>query len=128
MSSSEDRPWNPYVAGVLTGLLVVLSALYTSNYFGASSTFVRAAGLIERFLGPEHVAQTRYFARYLPHVDWQWFFLAGVSLGALAAALLSRDFAWRGCADVGRALAWGAESGRGLRGRAAPVGARIAGG
>lgn len=132
MAMRDERSWNPYVAGALTGVLVVISAYFTGNYFGASSTFVRTAGLVEKVFGPEHVAGTKYFIRYLPHIDWQGFFLAGIFLGALGSALLSRDFAWRGMPPM-----WAARFGAGGPLRAAAafaggfvilVGSRIAGG
>ena len=132
MSLREDRGWNPYVAGALAGILIVLSANFTGYYFGASSSFVRTAGLIEKLFGPEHVARTSYFLRYVPLIDWQWFFLVGIFLGALVAALLSRDFAWRGMPPL-----WATRFGPGAPLRAGAafaggfvmlVGARIAGG
>ena len=132
MSLREDRGWNPYVAGALTGILIVLSANFTGNYFGASSSFVRTAGIIEKLFGPEHVARTSYFLRYVPLIDWQWFFLVGIFLGALVAALISRDFAWRGLPPL-----WVTRFGPGVPLRAVAaftggfvmlVGARIAGG
>lgn len=132
MNRHDDGGRNPYLAGALTGLLIVLSAYFTGNFFGASSTFVRAAGMTERIFSPGHVDQLGYFARYVPHVDWQWLFLAGVALGALGSALLSRDFAWRGVPGM-----WESRFGPGRARRAAAafaggfvilVGARIAGG
>lgn len=132
MSSRDDRGWNPYVAGVLAGILIVFSAVLTGNYFGASSSFVRGAGLIEQFFVPGHVAQTRYLLRYAPHLDWQGLFLFGVCFGALVAALFSRDFTWRSMPPM-----WAARFGPGPPLRAAAafaggfvmlVGARIAGG
>ena len=132
MSLREDSGWNPYVAGALTGVLVVLSAYFTNNYFGASSSFVRTAGIIEKLFGPEHVARTSYLIRYAPRIDWQWFFLVGIWLGALAAALLSRTFVWRGLPGM-----WTQRFGPSAPLRAAAafaggfvllVGARIAGG
>lgn len=132
MSLREDRGWNPYVAGAFTGVLIVLSAYFTNNYFGASASFVRTAGIIEKFFGPEHVARTSYLIRYAPRIDWQWFFLVGVCLGALVSALVSRDFAWRGMPGM-----WAERFGPSAPLRAAAafaggfillVGARIAGG
>lgn len=132
MTAREDRGMNPYVAGALAGVLIVLSASFTGNYFGASSSFVRAAGMIEQVFGPGHVARTSYFLRYAPRVDWQWLFLAGVLLGSLVSALLARDFAWRGVPGM-----WAERFGPGAPLRAVAafaggfvilVGARIAGG
>jgi len=132
MSVRDDQGWNPYVAGALTGVLIVLSAYFTNNYFGASASFVRTAGIIEELFAPEHVAGTSYFARYAPHIDWQWFFLGGVLLGALIAAKRSRTFAVGGMPPM-----WAERFGPGAPLRAAAaftggfvmlVGARIAGG
>lgn len=132
MSSQDDRGWNPYFAGALTGVLIVFSALLTGNYFGASSTFVRAAGMVERIFDSGHVAGLSYFGRYLPRIDWQALFLVGVFAGALVSAARSREFSWQGVPGM-----WETRfgPGRGLRaavsfagGVVILFGARIAGG
>lgn len=49
----EDGAWSPYFAGALVGMLAIASALATTwlmpktQFLGASTTFVRAAGLAE---------------------------------------------------------------------------------
>ena len=48
MNVFSEKTWSPYVAGALAGLLLVLSVFLTGKYFGASTTFVRAAGLVEK--------------------------------------------------------------------------------
>jgi len=132
MTQREAGSWSPYLAGALTGLLIVLSAYFTGNFFGASSSFVRAAVIIEQFFSPEHVARSSYLARYLPRIDWQWLFLTGVCLGAFGSALLSGDLAGRGIPGM-----WESRFGPNMARRAAAafaggfvilVGARIAGG
>lgn len=51
---TEDGGWSPYLAGALVGLLAIASVYATTqwlgktSYLGASTTFVRAAGLLER--------------------------------------------------------------------------------
>ena len=57
------QKWSPYVAGALAGLLLVVSVLVTGKYFGASTTFVRTAGLIEQVFAPERVAAMDYFIK-----------------------------------------------------------------
>jgi hypothetical protein len=58
---TADSGWNPYLAGALVGLLAIASVYATTqlmgktSYLGASTTFVRAAGLLERAAGPERV-------------------------------------------------------------------------
>ncbi|MGQ9687229.1 MAG: YeeE/YedE thiosulfate transporter family protein [Desulfobaccales bacterium] len=92
MSGKSDRGWNPYLAGALTGLLMVLSVWWTGQYFGASTTFVRAAGLVETIVAPERLAALDYFAKIAPKFDWQFLFVLGILVGSWVAAVLFRDF------------------------------------
>lgn len=89
---APSRPWNPYVAGALAGLLLVASVWFTGKYFGASTTYVRAAGMAERTVAAERVAAMDYFKKEKPLVDWQWMFVAGIAVGSLGAAAASRTF------------------------------------
>ncbi|MCK9171922.1 MAG: YeeE/YedE thiosulfate transporter family protein [Desulfuromonas thiophila] len=88
--------WNPYLAGACVGILAVLSVLITSlvldkgQYLGASTTFVRASGLIEQVVSPDHVAANSYFQKEKIKVDWQMLFVVGVFGGALLSARLGR--------------------------------------
>lgn len=91
-SRTAPRRWNPYVAGALSGLLLVLSVWVSGKYFGASTTFVRSAGMIEKTVAPERVSAMEYFAREAPVIDWQWMFVLGIFLGSLASALAGRTF------------------------------------
>ena len=65
----EDGAWNPYLAGALVGLLAIVSAVATTyvipktQFLGASTTFVRAAGLAEMCVVPDHVAGNAYFTK-----------------------------------------------------------------
>jgi hypothetical protein len=49
-SADRDRGWNPYLAGALSGVVGVLSGWIAGNYLGASTTFVRSAGMLERLI------------------------------------------------------------------------------
>lgn len=91
-SRTAARRWNPYVAGALSGLLLVLSVWVSGKYFGASTTFVRSAGMLEQTVAPERVSAMEYFAREAPVIDWQWMFVLGIFLGSLASALAGRTF------------------------------------
>jgi len=90
--NARGKPWNPYVAGALAGLLLVASLYATGKYFGASTTFVRAAGMLEQTVAAERVAAMPYFMKELPKVDWQWMFVVGIALGSFAASLFSGTF------------------------------------
>ncbi len=92
MEEQEPKGWSPYLAGGLAGLLLVCSVFLSGNYFGASTTFVRVAGTIEKVFVPDRVAQSEYFTRFAPAIDWQWMFVAGVFFGSLISAATSRSF------------------------------------
>jgi uncharacterized protein len=130
--------WRPYIAGALAGLLAVLSvALSTSllgkpKYLGASTSFVRAAGLIERAAAPAHVEQNAYYQGKKVKVDWQMMLVVGIIFGALAASLADRSFKIEAVPPV-----WSDRFGTGIGLRAlgaflggivAMFGARMAGG
>lgn len=95
---AEDGAWNPYVAGALAGLLAIASVLATTlwasktQFMGASTTFVRAAGMAERTVAPEHVASNAYFTKEKVKVDWQFLFVVGIFLGALVSSLAGSSF------------------------------------
>lgn len=90
--------WSPYVAGGLTGLLAVASAYATTvwmgktNFLGASTTFVRAAGFIERLFSSEYVAANLYFIKEKVAFDWQFLLIIGIFIGALLSSLMDRSF------------------------------------
>ena len=123
MEERKDRLWNPYVSGALAGVLSVASVAFAGKYLGASTTFVRAAGYVEKAFGPERVAQMAYFMKEAPKIDWQFMFVIGIFIGALAAALLSGTFSLRFVPDM-----WRGRFGPGIgkRGVAAFVGGIVA--
>jgi hypothetical protein len=88
----EKKGWNPYIAGALTGLLLIFSVWFTGKYVGASTTFVRSAGYIEQIFDAERVAQMAYFKKEIPKIDWQFLFVVGIFFGALASSTTSRSF------------------------------------
>ena len=95
-----DGGWNPYLAGALSGVVGILSVWLAGKYFGASTSFVRTAGLIEQLFGPERVAQMDYFIKTAPKIDWQWMFVVGIFLGALISAVTSGSFRWQAVPDM----------------------------
>jgi len=99
MEQEEKRGWNPYIAGALTGLLLIFSVWFTGKYVGASTTFVRSAGYIERIFDAERVGQMAYFKKEMPKIDWQFLFVVGIYFGALASSTTSRSFRWQAVPD-----------------------------
>jgi hypothetical protein len=91
MGVLQEKNWNPYVAGVFAGLLLVLSVFFTGKYFGASTTFVRATAAIEQSFVPEKVANMAYFLKNKAKLDWQAMFVLAVLFGSLAAASMGGE-------------------------------------
>lgn len=99
MEQNEGKGWNPYIAGALTGLLLIFSVWFTGKYVGASTTFVRSAGFIERVFDAEKVARMPYFMKEAPKIDWQFLFVVGIFFGALISSTTSRSFRWQAVPD-----------------------------
>ena len=103
---TEDNGWSPYLAGALVGLLAIISVWATTvlmgktNYLGASTTFVRAAGLLERAVAPEQVSGNEYFTKTKVKVDWQFMLVSGIFLGALISSVTDRSFKWESVPPV----------------------------
>ena len=97
--------WSPYVGGALTGLLLILFVLLTqqllggSKYLGASTAYVKVAGMIEKAVSPEAVATNPYYQKKKPGMDWKVMLVLGVPLGAFIAAVRNREFRLRWVPD-----------------------------
>ncbi len=95
---TEDGGWSPYLAGALVGVLAVVSVYLTTqwmgktNYLGASTTFVRAAGLLERTVFPDRVAANEYFTKEKVRVDWQFMLVLGIFFGAFISSATDKSF------------------------------------
>jgi uncharacterized protein len=98
--TQRDGGWNPYLAGGLSGLVGVFSVWFAGQYFGASTSFVRTAGMIEQLFGPERVARMEYFINVVPRIDWQWMFVVGIFLGALISSITSGSFKFQAVPDM----------------------------
>ncbi len=120
----DTTAWSPYLAGGLAGLVGVFSVLIAGQYFGASTSFVRTAGLIEQLFGPERLAQMEYFVKVAPKIDWQWMFVVGILFGSFVAARTSGSFKLQMLPDMG-AVRFGPNS-IGLRAVVAFIGGVVA--
>lgn len=90
MSWLRRAEWPWWQAGLMLGLLNV-AAFYTANYYlSTSTTFSRAAGMIEALVAPGHVAANAYYQMVKPIVDWQFMLVLGIPAGAYLAARLGR--------------------------------------
>ena len=79
--------WNPYLVGVLLGLVLLATYLVTGRGLGATGAFSSvAAWLTSLFVSADHVASNPVHARYwnegAPLASWTVFLLAGAMAGA----------------------------------------------
>jgi len=100
MKQTDNGGWSPYLAGALAGVVGILSVVIAGKYFGASTSFVVTAGMIEQIFGPERVAQMDYFIKVVPKIDWQWMFMIGIVLGAFISAVTSGSFKLQAVPDM----------------------------
>ena len=95
---TDDGGWSPYLAGALLGLLAIASVLATTqllgktSYLGASTTFVRAAGILEQTIAADHVVSNEYFTKTKVRVDWQFMLVIGIVLGAIISSIMDKSF------------------------------------
>jgi uncharacterized protein len=120
---TDPKAWSPYLAGALSGLVTVGSVLVSGKYLGASTTYVRGAGMLERLVSPDAVASLSYYLKEKPIVDWQFLFVLGIFCGAFLSAKLFGDFKVQALPDMWRER-FGV--GLGLRGLVAFAGGVVA--
>ncbi len=135
---TADGGWNPYLAGALTGLLAIASVFATTrltgrtSFLGASTTFVRAAGYVERLVAPDGTAANTYYSKTRIVVDWQFMLVLGIFLGALISSLTDKSFKLENVPPVWRQrfgpAVWKRAAGAILGGMVAMIGARLADG
>jgi len=96
----NSKPLNPYVGGILTGLLIILSVLVSGNYFGTSTSFVMLFGMLEEAILPERFAQIAYFDVVRAGISWQVLFVLGILIGGFIAAKLYGNFSFRSIPSI----------------------------
>lgn len=88
--------WNPYLVGVLIGILSVVTFAVANKPIGMSTGVAQAAGACAMpVLGADGVAANAYWAKNaVPKWDYGSLFLLGSFLGALVSALAAGVFRW----------------------------------
>jgi hypothetical protein len=91
MKRDPNAFWNPYLAGVALGLVLLAAYLVMGTGLGASGASLRVGIAALGLVAPGHVAATPPLARAAQseHVSWLVYEIAGVLLGALVAAYTS---------------------------------------
>ena len=92
------RPlWPPYMAGIVLGLVVILTFVLAGNGVGASGLFARVAAALGMQLAPEATAHNAYLGGMVakganPLASWIVVEVIGIAIGALLAAIAAGRF------------------------------------
>jgi len=93
MTKDPDRFWNPYLAGVALGLVLLATYLLTGKGLGASGASFRLGVAAIQAVAPAHVAEVPLMAGTTedgsPLKYWLVFQVVGVVLGGFLGALTS---------------------------------------
>jgi len=136
--------WNPYVAGIGLGLVLLASFVVMGRGLGASGAFSSLVTVGVQAVAPNHVANNEFYAEYIgdgtksPLKDWLVFEVLGVFVGGFISGSLAHRvtkvvekgpnistrgrllmaFAGGGLMGIGAKLARGCTSGQALTGGA----------
>ena len=98
----EERYMNPYLAGLLLGLLLVGTFFVTGRGLGASGAFKRVVIATVETIAPTHASQAKFYQEYStqppgssPLKDFLVFEVVGVLIGAFASGLYAGRVSWR---------------------------------
>jgi len=95
MESKHAQPyWNPYLAGVGLGLVLLASFVVMGRGLGASGAFASTITAGLNAVAPQHVASNPTYAEYLkdgasPLSDWLVFEVLGVFVGGFLSGTLA---------------------------------------
>ncbi|MDX2201958.1 MAG: YeeE/YedE thiosulfate transporter family protein [Hyphomicrobiaceae bacterium] len=85
--------WSPYLVGAGIGILSWIAFAVMKDPIGVTTAYSRIASLFAKlFLGADAVANNTYWKSMPLAWDYGVWFLVGIPLGALAAALMSGTF------------------------------------
>jgi uncharacterized membrane protein YedE/YeeE len=95
----QPKPyWNPYIAGIALGLVLLATFYLMGNGLGASGAVARTAAVTAHAVFPEAVEKNGLFKEYYgagkpyPLIDWMVFEVIGVFIGGIVAVFTAGRF------------------------------------
>jgi uncharacterized membrane protein YedE/YeeE len=92
----QTKYMNPYLAGVLLGLLLIATVYITGRGLGASGAIKSYALTVVETVAPSHTSSTKFYQDYSkehsgssPMMNWLVFEVTGVLIGAFLSGLIS---------------------------------------
>ncbi|MCL5124417.1 MAG: YeeE/YedE family protein [Deltaproteobacteria bacterium] len=100
MSASDYAKgyWNPFLAGIALGLVLLLTFFIMGTGLGASGAIARTAAVLPHTFIPEAVEHNQYFKVFYktgasyPLIDWMVFEVIGVFFGGLIGVITAKRF------------------------------------
>jgi hypothetical protein len=90
--------WNPYLVGILLGLVLLATYAITGRGLGATAAFGAVDAWLASLVAPEHAAASAALAKYYndgsPLLSWTLFLVAGAFVGALVSGFLGHRMRW----------------------------------
>jgi uncharacterized protein len=96
----SERTMNPYLAGVLLGLVLLCAIVISGRGLGASGAFKSAVVATAQTLAPAHAASAPFSREYTaehagnPLKQWLVFEVVGVLIGGFLSGLVSGRLKW----------------------------------
>jgi hypothetical protein len=92
VATRRPKPYtNPYLVGVMLGLVLLATYSVTGRGLGATGAFSAVAAWLAGTISPDHAATNIVHARYwndgAPLLSWTLFLIAGAFIGAMASGL-----------------------------------------
>jgi len=95
----QNKYLNPYIAGVLLGLVLLLAIFVSGRGLGASGAIKSVTVYGVEKIAPSHAENTKFYQKYLeehnnsPLKNWLVFEVAGVIIGAFISGLTANRLA-----------------------------------
>ncbi|MCA9592814.1 MAG: YeeE/YedE family protein [Myxococcales bacterium] len=103
-NTAHPADWNPYLAGIALGLVLLATYVLMGFGLGSSSGVTRVAYAAAHSVAPAAVEHSTYMAPYVasnPFEDWMVFEVFGVLLGGILAAYTGKRLMKRPTLQMG---------------------------
>ncbi len=96
----KTKYMNPYLAGVLLGLVLLMAFFFSGRGLGASGAVKSVVVTAVDIVAPGHTANSDYYGKYVgegksPMKSWLVFEMIGVMVGGFLSGALSGRLKWR---------------------------------
>ena len=94
MEDKKAKYMNPYLAGVLLGLVLLSAFYFTGRGLGASGAVKSTIVTVVDAVAPEHAAESKFYSQYTekeesPLKSWLVFEILGVLFGAILSGTIA---------------------------------------